>query len=156
MMRMTLDKLLGLVPKELWVLDSTDMERIHSGSFIKITIDKDKPLSNIHQYPLRQEAIEGIKSLILTYIEKRLIVPCSRLPFCWLKKCQGLEVCIGLDIPGDSDVKNLPAMQRTWVQSLGWKDPLEKGMETPLQYSCLENSVDRGLQSMWLQIFRED
>ena len=23
-------------------------------------------------------------------------------------------------------VKNLPAMQETWVQSLGWKDPLEK------------------------------
>ena len=25
-------------------------------------------------------------------------------------------------------VKNLPAMWETWVQSLGWKDPLEKGM----------------------------
>ena len=25
-------------------------------------------------------------------------------------------------------VENLPAMQETWVQSLGWKDPLEKGM----------------------------
>ena len=25
-------------------------------------------------------------------------------------------------------VKNLPAMQKTWVQSLGWEDPLEKGM----------------------------
>ena len=25
-------------------------------------------------------------------------------------------------------VKNLPAMQETWVQSLGWEDPLEKGM----------------------------
>ena len=25
-------------------------------------------------------------------------------------------------------VKNLPAMQETWVQSLGWKDPLEEGM----------------------------
>ena len=25
-------------------------------------------------------------------------------------------------------VKNLPAMQETWVQSLGWKDPLEKRM----------------------------
>ena len=24
-------------------------------------------------------------------------------------------------------VKNLPAMRETWVQSLGWKDPLEKG-----------------------------
>ena len=24
-------------------------------------------------------------------------------------------------------VKNLPVMQETWVQSLGWDDPLEKG-----------------------------
>ena len=27
-------------------------------------------------------------------------------------------------------VKNLPAMQETWVWSLGWKDPLEKGKAT--------------------------
>ena len=27
-------------------------------------------------------------------------------------------------------VKNLPAMQETWVQFLGWEDPLEKGMAT--------------------------
>ena len=27
-------------------------------------------------------------------------------------------------------VKNLPAMQETQVQSLGWEDSLEKGMET--------------------------
>ena len=27
-------------------------------------------------------------------------------------------------------VKKLPAMQETWVWSLGWKDPLEKGMAT--------------------------
>ena len=26
--------------------------------------------------------------------------------------------------------KNLPAMQETWVQSLGWEHPLEKGMAT--------------------------
>ena len=26
--------------------------------------------------------------------------------------------------------KNLPAMRETWVQSLGWEDPLEKGMAT--------------------------
>ena len=25
-------------------------------------------------------------------------------------------------------VKNLPAVQETWVQPLGWEDPLEKGM----------------------------
>ena len=26
--------------------------------------------------------------------------------------------------------KNLPAMQKTWVQSLGWEDPPEKGVAT--------------------------
>ena len=43
-------------------------------------------------------------------------------------------------------VKNLPAMQETqetWVQFLGWEDPLE-GNGNPLQYSCLENPMDRG------------
>ena len=27
-------------------------------------------------------------------------------------------------------LKNLPAMQETWVQSLGWQNPLEKGLAT--------------------------
>ena len=27
-------------------------------------------------------------------------------------------------------VKNLPALQETWVQSLGWEDPLEEEMAT--------------------------
>ena len=27
-------------------------------------------------------------------------------------------------------VKNLPTMQETWVPSLGWEDPLEKGKAT--------------------------
>ena len=27
-------------------------------------------------------------------------------------------------------VKNPPAVQETWVRSLGWEDPLEKGMAT--------------------------
>ena len=30
----------------------------------------------------------------------------------------------------DSVVKNLPAEQETWVQSLGWEDPLEEEMAT--------------------------
>ena len=41
-------------------------------------------------------------------------------------------------------LKRLPAMWETWVRSLGWKDYLEKEMATPLQYSCLENPMDRG------------
>ena len=42
-------------------------------------------------------------------------------------------------------VKNLSAMQETWVPSLDQEDSLEKGMATySSQYSCLENSMDRG------------
>ena len=29
-------------------------------------------------------------------------------------------------------VKNLPVMWETWVRSLGWEDPLEKGKATPV------------------------
>ena len=39
-------------------------------------------------------------------------------------------------------VKNQPAMKETWVQSLDWEDPWEKGMAYPLLYSGLENSMD--------------
>ena len=45
-------------------------------------------------------------------------------------------------------------MWETRVQSLGWEDPLEKGMATQLQYSCLENPMDQGtggLQSVGSQ-----
>ena len=41
-------------------------------------------------------------------------------------------------------VKNMPLMQETWVQSLGWEDPLEKGMATHSStLSVLENSMDK-------------
>ena len=38
-------------------------------------------------------------------------------------------------------VKNLPAMRETWVRSLCWKDPLEKGKATH-STSGLENPMD--------------
>ena len=41
-------------------------------------------------------------------------------------------------------VKNLLAMQETWVQSLGWEDPWRREWQPP-QNSCLENSMDRGV-----------
>ena len=40
-------------------------------------------------------------------------------------------------------IKNLPATQETWVRSLGQEDSLEDRMAIPLQYSCLENLMDR-------------
>ena len=50
-------------------------------------------------------------------------------------------------------VRNLPAMRETWVRSLGWEDPLEKGKGYPLQYSGLENSMDciiHGVAKNWM------
>ena len=41
-------------------------------------------------------------------------------------------------------VKNLPAMQETGVQSLGWEDPLEEGIATHSSIISWRISVDRG------------
>ena len=41
-------------------------------------------------------------------------------------------------------VKNLPAMWEAQFQSLGGEDSPGEGNGYPLQYSCLENSMDRG------------
>ena len=41
-------------------------------------------------------------------------------------------------------VKNLPAMQETWVQSLGWEDPLEEGMVTHSTILAWRIPRDRG------------
>ena len=40
-------------------------------------------------------------------------------------------------------VKNLPAMQETWVRSLDWEDPPGEGNGNTLQYSFLGNPMDR-------------
>ena len=51
-------------------------------------------------------------------------------------------------------VKNLPAVQETWIRFLGWEDPLEKEMVT--HSSILASKISwtqepGGLQSMGLQ-----
>ena len=51
-------------------------------------------------------------------------------------------------------VNNLPAMQETWVRSLGWEDPLEKGMATNssvLAWRIPRTEEPGGLQSMGSQ-----
>ena len=42
--------------------------------------------------------------------------------------------------------KNLPAMQETWVPSLGWEDPLEEGMATHSSILAWRIPIDRGAQ----------
>ena len=51
-------------------------------------------------------------------------------------------------------VKNLPAMQETWVQFLGREDSPGEGNGNPVHCSCLENPMEEepgGLQSMGSQ-----
>ena len=45
---------------------------------------------------------------------------------------------------GGSAVENLPAMPEAQVQSLGGEDFPGEGNGNQLQYSCLENPLDRG------------
>ena len=50
-------------------------------------------------------------------------------------------------LPGGSVVKNPPASvetQEMWVPSLGWGRSPGGGSRSPLQYSCLENPMNRG------------
>ena len=56
-------------------------------------------------------------------------------------------------------VKNLPAMQETWVQSLGQEDPLEEGMATHssvLAWRIPWAEEPGELQSIVLQRVRHD
>ena len=56
-------------------------------------------------------------------------------------------------------VKNLPAMQETWVLSLVWEDPLEKGIATHSSIFAwrIPSREEPGrLQSMELQRVRHD
>ena len=64
------------------------------------------------------------------------------LPHCW-----------GASLVAQS-VKNLPRVQETWVQSLGWEDPPEKEMATHssiLVWEIPRTEEPGGLQSMGLQ-----
>ena len=40
-------------------------------------------------------------------------------------------------------LKNLPAMQETWVRSLSWEDPLEEGMATHFSIPAWRVPMDR-------------
>ena len=78
------------------------------------------------------------------------------------------SVCVGVGVGGlvveraslvAQMIKNLPAMQETQVQSLGWEDPLEKGMTTHssiLAWRIPRTEEPGGLESTGLQRVRHD
>ena len=49
-------------------------------------------------------------------------------------------------------VKNLPAMQETWVRSLGWEDPLGEGMATHSSILAWRIPTDR--EAWWAIVHR--
>ena len=61
----------------------------------------------------------------------------------------GVGLFLNLILPTDfscvaQSVKNLPAMQEIWLQSLGQEDPLEKGMATYSSILAWRIPMDRG------------
>ena len=50
-----------------------------------------------------------------------------------------------MSVPIALMIKNLPAMQKTQVRSLGWEDPLEKGMATHSSVLAGESHGQRSL-----------
>ena len=47
-------------------------------------------------------------------------------------------------------LKNLPAMQQTWVRSLGWEDPPEEGMATHSSILAWRVPMDKG--AWWARV----
>ena len=70
---------------------------------------------------------------------------------CWMNSHSHLP---GTKLGVGSEVKRLPTMWETWVQSLGWEDPLEKEMATHsniLAWRIPWMEEPGGLQSTGLQ-----
>ena len=61
---------------------------------------------------------------------------------------------VSWDFPIAQMAKNLPAVQETLAQSLGWEDPLEEGKAT--RSSSLAWRIPGGLQSMGSQRIEQD
>ena len=89
------------------------------------------------------------------------------LPFLSLLPVMGMNLADWLDSPapschlisGGSDGKNLPAVQETWVPSLGHEAPLETGMLTHssiLAWTIPWTEEPGGLQSMGSQRVKHD
>ena len=77
----------------------------------------------------------------------------------WMKReilisnesCFYCHISIHLSFPDGPVVKSPPGNTgdaRDWVWFLNWEDPGE-GNDNPHQYSCLENSTEKGVQSLW-------
>ena len=79
----------------------------------------------------------------------RIPLQCRRPQFnSWVGKFpwrrHRLPTPVFLGFPDDSDGKESSAMWETWVQFLGWEDPLEEGMVTHSSILAWRIPMDRG------------
>ena len=102
-------------------------------------------------------ALKKLKKIIYTYIPTHMYV----YMYLYIYVC--VYICMCIYIYGASlvaqMVKKLTAMWETWVQSLGWEDPLEEGMATYssiLAWRIPWRQEPSGLQSMGSQRVRHD
>ena len=72
---------------------------------------------------LRKIKKREIGDIISNTSPENLLPGTRNRTFCW-RDCGDFPSLVA------QMVKHLPTMQETWVQSLGWEDPLEKGMAT--------------------------
>ena len=69
--------------------------------------------------------------LTIWYILLLTIAPSKQVSRSFIQNCHNVDLTVSSLVA--QLVKNLPAMQETWVQSWGWEDPLEKGkLPTPV------------------------
>ena len=74
---------------------------------------------------------------------KKYLTTVNRKRMSFIQPFASHQCALGVSLVAQT-VKNLPAMQEAWVQSLGWEDSTEEGMAThPSILSC-RISMDRG------------
>ena len=76
--------------------------------------------------------------LFRSWVTWTYLLPLVNLPF-----TLGVTTRLGVFLVAQL-VKNPPAMQETWVQSLGWEDPLEEDMATHFSILAWRLLIDRG------------
>ena len=69
------------------------------------------------------------------------LLTCRQSSSPYASSCCLLFIRVQVQMSPSQTVKNPPAVRETWVRSLGWEDPLEKGKATHSQYSGLEKSM---------------
>ena len=87
-----------------------------------------------------------LQSFLLSWVQNVKLGCCNcqnHCSFCHLQNCfRHHQIHYGASLVAQL-VKNLLAMQETWVQSLGWEDPLEEGTATHSSILAWRNPMDR-------------